>query len=283
MSKLKYLVIGIVVLGIVAVSVITIAGAVTKRNVEKEVEMLLSKGEIHGEIIRKEEIEGLPQGVQRWLQYSGIIGQERISTLRSKQRGMMRLGEDQNWMPVEAEQYFTTEEPGFIWRAEVKAAPLVTIAARDKYLEGKGNMLIKPLSLFKAADATGKEIDQGTMLRYLAEIVWFPSAALENYIFWEEIDPNRARATMTNGDVEASGVFTFNEAGEMMEFEAERYGEFDGEFRLETWSITAKEYKRFNGIGIPTKGSVTWRLQEGDFTWYHFEVLDIEFNIGTPY
>ncbi len=33
-----------------------------------------------------------------------------------------------------------------------------------------------------------KEIHQGTLLRYLAETMWFPTAALNDYLTWEEMD-----------------------------------------------------------------------------------------------
>lgn len=195
----------------------------------------------------------------------------------------MRLERDKSWMPVQAEQYFTLEEPGFIWKANIKAAPLFHIAGRDKYEAGKGNMLIKVLSLFTVADSKGKEVDQGTLLRYLAETIWFPGAAINEYLAWEEIDADNAKATMTYGEITASGVFTFNDKGEVINFEAERYGEFDGGTRLETWSIPVRDYKEFEGIRVPTKGDVTWKLDDGDFNWYNFEVIEIEYNKPAPY
>lgn len=283
MKKGKIIIGGIAVLLVAAVSAVTIAEAVTKGNVKKEVEALFSTVENSGEIITGESLEGLPENVQRWLLNSGVVGKEKIVALRVKQEALMRLNPDQSWMSVEAEQYFTVEQPGFIWRAEIQAAPLIHIAGRDKYFQGQGNMLIKPMSLFTVADGKGPEIDQGSMLRYLAEIMWFPSAALEEYITWEEVDADRAKATMSHGDVTASGIFTFNEQGEAIRFEAERYGEFDGEFRMETWSIPVRDYQEFEGIRVPTKGEVTWELQEGDFIWFVFEVREIQYNQPVPY
>ena len=99
-------------------------------------------------------------------------------------------------MSVQAEQYFTTENPGFIWKARIKVAPFIHIAGRDKYENEKGNMLIKLLSLFTVANSEGKEIDQGTMLRYLAEMAWFPTAVINDYITWEELDDHNAKATI---------------------------------------------------------------------------------------
>ena len=282
-SKGKIILTGIAVLMIVSVSAVTIAGAMMNKNVKKEVEKLFSSVDNSGEIVTGEALEGLPESVQRWLRSSGAVGQEKTVAVRVKQKALMRLSEDQSWMPVEAEQYFSVEEPGFIWKARIQAAPMIHIAGRDRYYEGKGNMLIKPLSLFKVADSKGEEIDQGSMLRYLAEIMWFPSAALEDYITWEEIDEDRAKATMTHKDMVASGVFTFNDMGEAILFEAERYGEFDGEFRLETWAIPVREYQEFEGIRVPARGEVTWRLEGGDFNWFIFEVQEIRYNDPVSY
>lgn len=225
------------------------------------------------------DLEKLPVPVQRWLIYSQIIGKERIQSARSKQTMVLRLKEKQkNWMTGQAEQYFSVEQPGFLWKAKIKAAPLIYIVGRDKYDQGEGNMLIKILSMFTVADASGKEINQGSLVRYLAEIVWIPSAALNDYISWEEIDSHSAKATMNYQGVTVSGVFMFNSKGEVTSFEAKRYGDFDGEYRMETWYIEVSDYKEFEGVKVPTKGEITWKLASGDYNWYKFEVKEMEFN-----
>ena len=55
-------------------------------------------------------------------------------------------------------------------------------------------MLVKLISLFGIADASGPEIDQGANLRWLAESAWFPYAFLGDQIKWEAIDNHSARA-----------------------------------------------------------------------------------------
>jgi len=52
---------------------------------------------------------------------------------------------------------------------------------------------------------------------------------------------------------------------------------------LETWSTPMKDYQEFNGIRIPTKGEVIWKLKTGDFSWYHFEITEIEYNKPVVY
>lgn len=283
MSKTKALIGGIGALPIVLLGGSFAARRRFNRKVDREVEALFEKVGSTDRKISEENLDGLPDAVRRWLENSGVMDRGDIKAVRLKQNAEMRLAEGKPWMPVRAEQYFIPHQPGFIWKADIRMAPFLHISGRDKYDDARGNMLIKVLSLFTAADSSGPEIDQGTMLRYLAEMIWFPSAALNDYIIWTTIDDNNAEATMTYGDVSATGVFTFNSQGDPTHFEAERYGDFDGEMRLETWAIPLKSYREFEGVRVPTEGEVTWKLDSGDFNWFNFEVVEIEYDNPHPY
>ena len=46
-------------------------------------------------------------------------------------------------------------------------------------------MLIKVMSTIPIGNSSGEEMDQGAMMRFLAEIAWVPSAALNDYIQWD--------------------------------------------------------------------------------------------------
>ncbi|HBW38722.1 DUF6544 family protein [Desulfosporosinus sp. BICA1-9] len=248
------------------------------QSVKKEVETFYEAVRNKHEVVSENDLNGLPSPVQNWMQNSQIVGKEKIVSARTKQEVTLRLKENQPWMNAQVEQYFRIDEPGFIWAVDIKMAPLLHIVGRDKYIEGRGNILIKLLFLKTVADGSGKEIDQGALLRYLAEIMWFPTAALSEYIQWEGIDSNSAKATMSYMGVTASGVYTFSEKGEILSFVAQRYGDFDGEYRMETWSCAMKKYKEFDGFKVPSQGNITWKLKTGDFEWYHFEVKEMEYN-----
>jgi len=284
MPKIVLAAFSILAITILVLTVSFIANFRFKQNVKTEVrELFNNSADNTDKIIQEADLEGLPPSVKKWLKHSQVIGKERISTVRLRQNAFLRLKEESSWMPAEVEQYFTIDKPGFIWKAKVKMAPLLYFAGRDMYAEGKGHMLIKFLSLVKVADARGKEIDQGTMLRYLAETVWFPTAALSSYIEWEEIDANSAKATMSYGGITASGIFTFNDKGEVISLVAERYGEFNGQYLMKTWLVIMRDHKEFNGIRIPAKGEVLWKLDTTDFNWYQFEITEIEYNKTVAY
>lgn len=184
-------------------------------------------------------------------------------------------------MPLEAEQHIVTNPPGFIWKAKIDAGYFLTINGRDKLEHGKGHMLIKAANTITVADSAGKEIDQGAMMRYLAEIMWFPTASLNKNIRWQYVNDTSARAVLLDGDKSISGLFLFDQNGDVVGFEGKRYGDFNDLYSLETWAIDVKGYQDFHGIRIANKSEVTWRLKTGDFNWLKIEVTDIDFNFNT--
>jgi len=242
--------------------------------VEDELNSFLPENE-NAEVVTEEMIDDLPPAVQKWLKRSNVIGKEIIQTVYLKQKGEMRTKPDGGWMSVDAEQYITTDPPGFIWVADVKSS-FMYLSGRDMYTEGNGHMLIELFSLIPVVDAKGEEIDQGALLRFLGEMVWYPSAALNDYVAWDGIDANTARATMRYGGITASGTFKFNENGDFVSFEADRYYYRKEGSTLEKWVITASDHSEFDGIRIPANLSVTWRL-DGDFTWYKLEIVEVKY------
>lgn len=266
---------------ILLVVVVAFADWSFNRDVKNEIAEMLAQNSIDKkEILTEEKIINLPPIIQKWLRNSGAVGKEMIHTVRLKQKGEMKMKpEQEKWYEANAVQYFTVDNPAFIWKVKVDMMPLVFFTGRDKFSDGKGNMLIKVLSLFNVVNASDNEkINQGTLQRYLGETIWFPTAVVSPYIKWEEIDSLSAKAIMTYKGTSGSAVFTFNENGDFVKFSAMRYKDSDEKAQLKEWIITLSDYKVYDGIKIPVKGEATWKLDEGDFTWYKFEVYDIEYN-----
>ncbi|TDA65871.1 MAG: hypothetical protein D9V47_12290 [Clostridia bacterium] len=262
------------------------AGIAWDQRIKGEVNELFAgvPGKANDSVITESDLEGLPEIVQKWLKNSNVLGKERVRSVRLKQRGVIRAKEGQPWMPFEAVQYYTVDKPGFIWSVRAKAAPLINLVGRDRYYDGSAHMLIKLLSLMTVVDGRGDEINQGSLLRFLSEIMWFPTAALSEYIKWEPVDKDSAKATMSYKGATASGVFTFSEQGDAIHFVAKRYySAADGGYSLETWSGAASDHRGFGGIRIPAKAEVMWNLETGDFSYWKGEVTEIEYNAPALY
>jgi len=273
------LVAGVLAAGVLVVAVVAAATRRFDRRVDDEARALLAAARaMDGRVVEARELDGLPPPVRRWLEVSGTVGRARASTVRLQQRGEMRVAPDKPWMPVVAEQYFSVDPPGFVWHVDARMKGVLPIAGRDRYAGGHGHMLIKLASLVTVADGVGPEIDQGALLRFLGEIVWFPSAALSDTITWEAIDARSARATMAYGGTSASAVFTFGDDGRFTSLSAQRYMSADGGARLETWVIPVTEWRVVRGIDMPVRGNAVWKLAAGAFDYYRWEITDVEVN-----
>jgi hypothetical protein len=139
-------------------------------------------------------------------------------------------------------------------------------------------MLIEAASLLPVADGRDDKIALGAMLRFLGEIVWFPSAALRPYIEWLPMDQTRALAILKDHGRQVSAVFRFDEQGRVVELSAERYLGGGPDAKLTPWSVTCTAWRSIHGVVVPVRGDVLWHLPDGDFDYYRWEILDVEEN-----
>ena len=231
------------------------------------------------DILEEKDIRHLPPPVQKWLLNSGAVGQSIIRNGRVEQKILLKMKPDQkNWYPAEALQYTFIDKPAFIWGVDVEMNTLMKFKGRDKFVDGKGEMLIKMNSLIKVVDEQGEKLDEGTIQRYLGELVWFPSLAISPYITWEQIDEFSARATINYRNTSGSGIFVFNEKGDFVKFTALRFNGNEPEAKRYEWVLTVDNYAVFENIKVPSKMKATWKLDEGDWTWLDLEITDIRYN-----
>ena len=250
------------------------------RKVSGEIETVLpGKATGGGKVVAEESIDRLPQPVQKWLRTAGVPGARGISTVKLSQRGELRLNPDQSWSSVKAEQYVNTEDPAFIWRVNMRLFSIIPVAGRDKFADGKGDMEIKIGSLFPVVSGNSNEkLNQAALQRYLAELGWYPTAALKPYINWKKVDERTAEATMEYRGTSGSVTFHFTEDYDLEKISAMRYRDSGEDAKKKEWFGEVRETEVVNGLRIPTEIDISWVLEDGVFTWYRFEVTDMEFD-----
>ncbi len=229
-------------------------------------------------IITAEMLEGLPEPVQRYLTFTGIVDQPWIETVQLKQRGTFRTGLNQPWMPVTAVEQYTVDPPTLTWNARFKLFGLPLLKARDRYENGQGHMYGKLAGIYTVFDVRGEEINQATMLRYLNEIMWFPTAFLSDAIRWEAIDGDSARVFFSDGGKSVSAVMHFDGDGRLTNFTCQRYREMGGEFSLDPWSTPILEYGERAGLKLPVRGQAVWNLESGDLAYADLEITEAIYN-----
>ena len=230
-------------------------------------------------IIQKNDINGLPKPIKKWLEQSGMIGKPCINVGKVIQNAELKMKpEQEGWMKAKALQYSIIDKPSFIWMVDVEMNSFLYFQGRDKFENGKGEMLIKMNSLISVVDEKGEKIDEGSMQRYLGEMAWFPSLALSPYIVWEEVNDTTAIATMNYNGSKASGTFYFYQEGDFVKYTAMRFMGNEDDAKRHEWILLVDAYKSFEGIKVPSKMTATWKLDDGDWTWLKLEIIDIEYN-----
>jgi hypothetical protein len=265
-----------IVLAVVALATALVVGARISfdRRMAREINSLLAGARPAGRrTIEERDLARLPDPVQRWLRHSRVVGTTMPTTVRLRQDGQFQM-EGRGWLPFSAEQYFTINPPGFLWRATFRIAPLVWVAGRDQYRSGEGSIEMRVLSLIPVARTSGGGLNQGALLRFLGEVQWFPAAALADYIAWELVDAHAARATMTYGGVVAAMVFRFDDEGRLVESTAVRYN--DSRKRNESWTNRNDSEQEFGGIRMPASGEARWDYESGPYPYIRWRITEIE-------
>jgi hypothetical protein len=232
-------------------------------------------------MVNKQVISELPNCVQNWLINSGVLEKEIIKTVSLRQELQLKLKPGQkDWCHAEANQNFTIEPPAFNWTVKLRMNSFISLAGRDIFENGKGAMSIKLFYIIPLVNVKdNSKINQATLQRYLAEIVWFPSAVLSPFIMWEQIDNTTAKATMSYEGTTGSGTFYFKKNGDFEKFEAIRYKDTAENSKPILWTVTAIETEERNGIRIPTSLKADWKLEGGHWTWLNVKIKSIKYNV----
>jgi uncharacterized protein DUF6544 len=93
-------------------------------------------------VLDRRQLIGLPDPVRRYLARAVGARQHAIRTVRLRHRGTFRPSLDGSWMPIRGQQHFTADPPGFVWWGRVRMFPGLWIDARDRSVNGAGNMLV---------------------------------------------------------------------------------------------------------------------------------------------
>ena len=241
----------------------------------RDVSELFSRSEdISKKTFQYSQLAGLPEPVQRYFRHVLKEGQPYISYVRLLHKGRFRTSLKKDWSSIQGEEYFSTENPGFIWKGTTRS-----FTAIDRYVGGKGQLKVYILSLVRLLKGTGQAYNEAELQRWLAESVWFPTNLLpDERLLWDPIDSHKALLTFSAGNVQIFFKVSFNDKGEIVEFETKRYKD---PTHRETWLGKVEGYKEHYGVLIPNRIRAIWRLKECDFSYAEFEIIGIEYNNPT--
>jgi hypothetical protein len=216
-----------------------------------------------------------PEPVRRYLEHAVAPGTPLARAMRIRMRGEIRLTD--RWLPFEAEQV-TRWSRGFIWKAKVKMAPLLSVKGSDRWIDGRGEMRWKLLGVIPVMSADGPDISRSAAGRFRAETTWLPSVLVDPEVTWAVADDAGESgeatllATVPVLGEEDKVELRVDASGRLLENRLERWGNPGGDaFELVAFGCRVDEEGSFGGYTIPTKLRVGWYVdserfeREGEF------------------
>lgn len=208
------------------------------------------------------ELEGLPAPVQRYFRAVLKDGQRMITAAQLEHMGTFNMSPSgEQWQAFTSQQRVLTRRPGFLWNASMDVVPGLAVRVHDAYVAETGTLRVAALGLFPIAHIHGPgEIAKGELMRYLAEAAWYPTALLPSQgVLWAAVDERSANATLVDGDLSLTMLFSFDDAGLIESARAAARGAAVGRtVVMKPWDVRMSNYQERDGMRVPLDGDAAW-------------------------
>lgn len=216
----------------------------------------------------------LPEPVQRYLRYSGVLNKPKLKNVRVVFEGQMR-DKGKDFFPFTCEQYNFFDEPTrlFFMKGKMKG---FTVPGYHKYSNAAAKMDIRLFGLFSVARLSGvnaTKVETVTLFNDMCLVA--PATLIDKRITWQSIDSNSAKATFTNHAITISAILYFNEKGQLIDFTSN-----DRDINQYLFSTPVGKYKNINGVNIMTYGETIWYYPDGKFVYGKFNFKEIDYNVS---
>ncbi len=252
-----------------------------QRYVDATRELLARPPELPEGPLTAEDIADLPAPLQKYLQYVGVVGRERVRNARMVLGGTMKTTPERAWMRIKTEQY-NSFGPNPARCFFIQGNMGVPVLGLHIYANAAATMEIRLASVLTVADAKGPEMNQGETVTVFNDMcLMAPATLVDTNIEWETLDPLTVKGTFTNDAITVSATLHFDEDGRLVNFVSDdRYMTTTGNTYLNVrWSTPIGTYGEFDGLRLPSHAETVWHLPEGDYCYLKFSVKKVEYNL----
>lgn len=223
------------------------------------------------DVFVEKDFAAYPDAVQNYVQRNGFIGTPKYSWVHLEFADVDFIqGKEGRKLKIDYDQYNFAANPRRLAMVDSAVAG-VPFQGFDYFADGKGGMkgvIGKAVTLF---DERGPEMDRAALVTYLAESLFIPQSLLRNDIHFTELSEREVEASITYDGITVSGVFTFNDAYEMVEFTTSdrALSSEDGTITHVDWTARCADYRpNLQGIRLPTKFQAVWNYPEQDVIYF---------------
>ena len=236
--------------------------------------------ELENGVLTAEDIKHLPEPVQKYLDYTGVIGREKVRNARIITEGQFKTSPERDWARMNSQQYNFFDSPKRIYYLQTRVFGLPVLGLHT-YKDASATMLIKVAGLLTVVHGKGPEMDQGETVTVFNDMCLLaPASLIDKRIQWETVDPLTVKAVFNNNGINVSAVLYFNDQGQLVNFVSEdRYYSPTGKtYQKVPWSTPVRDYKEINGVKLATYGEAIWHFPDGDYSYGKIRIKDVEYN-----
>lgn len=236
---------------------------------------------ISNQVFCAEDFASFPKAIQKYMNYCGYIGTTKMSYIKMGFKDVVFLQNRKGAaLKIDYTVYNFTDEPNRLALIDSSLFG-IPFEGYDYFSNGIGGMKGTIGKLIPLFNQTGAEMNKACLVTFLAECFFAPTMLLQDSITLEEIDEYNVKATISYYAITASGIFTFNEIGEMILFTTNDRAVTspDGTMEYVKWSAVCEGYqKNENGIMLPTSFQAVWNYDDGDFIYFDGKISNISYN-----
>jgi len=202
---------------------------------------LTHTGHRESDYLTSEDLACLPPIVQKYLNYTGVVGKPKVHNMNVNFKGRIRSSAESGWMELNASQYSFFDVPVRLFHMNTQTPTNDFFIHKD--VQASVNFTVS--KLFSIVNDKKETMDQAETVTLLKEMcVMAPATLTDSNIKWETIDDLTVKATFRNGDITINALLFFNEQGQLVNFASNDCYE------------AQSEYKEHNGIRLATKTSL---------------------------
>jgi hypothetical protein len=254
-------------------------GELTKLTVNNKIEKLREIADFKKkEIFTYSQLNNLPPLLKKYFHNVILDSTTFPHFLTVAQNGKIKTSDTTQWFPLEAQEFFTTQSPNYLWDARLQTNKFFWVKTIDSYINGKGNMLIKVNSSITITDAWNIEMNKSGLFRYFSEALLFPTSLLPSQnLLWNILDSNKAEIKFKDKNNSIVAKVFFNREGMIEKIATEdKYRSTKKGYMKTPYTIYYSNYKLIKDkFIIPMHYEVEWSLPNGKFRYGKFDVKNI--------
>ena len=230
------------------------------------------------EMLTATDLLPLPEPVQRYLKYAGVVNKPKVRNVRIVFEGQMRE-KGKAWFPFTTLQYNFFDDPARLFFMKATMFGL-TVPGYHRYSRATATMDIRLFGLYSVINLAGESMNKAETVTLFNDMcLMAPATLIDKRIDWKAIDNTSAEAAFTNRGISIKAVLYFNTAGQLIDFTSDDRTAVS-DMKQCRFSTPVSEYRAINGLNMMTYGETIWHYPDGEFIYGKFKLKEIKYNVN---